>query len=159
MRRFAFMPKINENILLPVFEGFEKRIREKLKGQHFMHHIGFKITEINAGKIIGTMPIAPFTAQQMGFVHGGVTATVADIVMGFAAYSLVDEYKHVVTADLRISYFAPGIGKTLIAKGYVEKPGKMLHFCSAEIFVENAEGEIQLIAQASATMAVIEAKK
>lgn len=152
------MPKINENILLPVFADYEKRIREKLKGQHFMHHIGFDLTEIYAGKVVGQMPIAPFTKQQMGFVHGGVTATVADIVMGFAAYSLVGEHKHVVTADLRVSYFAPGVGNMLIAKGYVEKPGNMLHFCSAEIFVLNQLGEQILIAQASSTMAVIVAK-
>jgi len=36
---------------------FEVNIREKLKGQHFMHLMGFDLTKIEAGRIEGEMPL------------------------------------------------------------------------------------------------------
>ena len=74
-----------------------------------MHHIGFSLTRIEPGQIEGEMDLPEFTRQQLGFLHGGVTATVADIVAGFAAYSLTPLDKHVVTADINIMYYKPGI--------------------------------------------------
>ncbi|MBI3233999.1 MAG: PaaI family thioesterase, partial [Bacteroidetes bacterium] len=89
-----------------------------------------------------------------GFVHGGATATFADLVMGFAAYSLVKSDQVVVTADLRVSYLNPGIGEHIFARGWVIKPGSKLIFCEGEIVaVDN--GKETVIAKSSATMAVV----
>lgn len=130
------------------------RILEKLKGQHFMHHIGFEITVIEKGHVEGEMALAPFTKQQLGFVHGGITATVADIVQGFAAYTMSPLEKNVVTSNLQIMYHHPGLGERLRAVGRVVKAGNRMHFCESDIFVVK-DGESTLIAKATATMVVI----
>lgn len=139
-------------------QTIERRIRERLTGQHFMHHIGFNLVQIDAGYIVGEMPLQGFSFQQLGFVHGGITATVADIVAGFAAYTLTPIDKHVVTGELKISYFRPGKGDFLKAIGRVVKAGKTLHFCEAEVWVGNAseKEKLVLIAKATTTMVVIE---
>ncbi len=134
--------------------GFRDIILEKLKGQHFMRLMNFELTEIEEGKVVGELEIEQIHHQQNGFLHGGVISTMSDIVMGFAAFSLVPADFHVVTADLRVSYFAPGIGQKAIAIGRVLKSGKHLNFCEAEIFVEN-NGARKVIASASSTMASI----
>jgi uncharacterized protein (TIGR00369 family) len=134
--------------------NLETRIREKLKGQHFMHHIGFEITEIQSGRIVGEMELKAHTRQQLDFLHGGVTLTVSDIVMGFAALTKTDEPKQVVTADLKLSFLNPGVGQKLKAVGYTLKSGSKLHFCEAEVYVYN-HGVETLIAKASSTMAII----
>lgn len=141
-------------MFIPQNPDFKSLIIEKLKGQHFMHHIGFELTSIEPGEVKGEMQIEEYIKQQTGFIHGGATATFADLVMGFAAYSLVRSDQVVVTADLRISYLNPGIGETVIAKGWVIKPGSKLIFCEGEI-VTIKNGVETLIAKASATMAVV----
>ena len=89
-----------------------------------------------------------------GFVHGGVTATVSDIVAGFAAFSIVAEGQGVVTVELKVSYLNPGKGHTLKAIGTVIKPGSKLHFCESELWVISDDSEV-LIAKSSSTMAIL----
>ena len=129
----------------------ETRIRRKLTRQHFMHLLGADLTLITPGRVEAELLLAQVHQQQRGFVHGGVTATLADLVAGFAATTLVPDDHGVVTADLRISYLHPGIGQRLRAVGWVLKPGRRLHFCEAEVWCDDL-----LIAKASATMAVVE---
>jgi uncharacterized protein (TIGR00369 family) len=127
------------------------RIRRKLKGQRFMHLIGADLTAITPGRVEAELVLAEQHQQQRGFVHGGLTATMADLVAGFAAVTLVPDDHGVVTADLKISYLHPGVGQKLKAIGWVLKAGRRLHFCEAEVWCDEL-----LIAKASATMAVVE---
>ncbi len=134
--------------------AFRELIEEKLKGQHFMRLMGFELTEINEGIIKGELNVQEKHHQQNGFLHGGAVSTMADIVMGFAAFSLVPADFHVVTAELKVSYFNPGIGSKAFAVGRVLKSGRKINFCEAEIYIEN-DGERKLIAHATSTMASI----
>lgn len=142
---------------IPKNPNFEKTIREKLKGQHFMHLFGFEILTIEAGRIKGRLNFDQMHQQQFGFLHGGVTSTISDIVMGFAAYSLMPADKGVVTANLNVNYYHPGKGPTIEAIGWVEKVGGKMAFCKAEIYNIDGENRI-LIASAQSVMAVIEKK-
>jgi uncharacterized protein (TIGR00369 family) len=138
--------------LVPRNPDYKAFIESKLEGQDFMRHIGFDLVTIEPGYIEGRAPLSAFLTQQDGFVHGGVTATVADIVCGFAAFSLVREEEHVVTGDLNLSFLAPGRGDSVFAKGYVLKPGKRLNFCEGEVYTEDQEKGDTLIAKISTTM-------
>ncbi|MDQ3290104.1 MAG: PaaI family thioesterase [Bacteroidota bacterium] len=134
---------------------FQNTIRERLKKQNFMALVGFEITKIAEGEVEGELLLTPKHQQHKGFVHGGVTATLADITAGLAAISLVPADHHVVTADLKISYLNPGVGEKLFARGWVLKQGRKLNFCEAEIFCHSSGKPAVLIAKASATMATI----
>lgn len=138
--------------------NFKAEIIERLKGQHFMHLMGFDLTEIEEGKIVGEMKLAQKHLQQFGYVHGGVTATILDICMGFAAYSLVPQGFGTVTANISVDYFSPGQGEKIISEGVVEKAGKAMMFCTGKVFVEK-NGERKLIATARSVMAVVDASK
>ena len=129
----------------------EARIRRKLVRQYFMHLIGADLTVITPGRVEAELTIAQQHLQQRGFAHGGLIATLADLVAGFAAVTLVPDDFGVVTSDLKISYLHPGVGQQLKAIGWVLKAGRRLHFCEAEVWCDGL-----LIAKASATMAVIE---
>jgi uncharacterized protein (TIGR00369 family) len=134
---------------------FEQDIREKLERQEFMKLIGFNVTKIEVGRVEGELDLEQRHKQHKGFAHGGIIATIADIVAGFAAVSLVPKDYHVVTAEIKVSYFNPGVGNKLIAKGYVIKQGRKLNFCEAEVYVLNGGADPLLIAKASASMATI----
>src|SRR5690348_10948246 len=87
--------------------NFKDLVADKLTRQHFMKLMGFTLTKIEAGYIEGEAILDQKLQQQDGFVHGGVTSTVGDIVTGFAAFSLVDKDDRVVTSNLNVSYYAP----------------------------------------------------
>ena len=134
---------------------FKRTIQERLQRQSFLNELGFEITNIAEGLITGQLILQARHLQHNGFVHGGVTATVSDTVAGLAALSLVPAGHHVVTAELKISYFHPGQGEVLEARGWVLKQGRKLNFCEAEVFCKKGSAPALLIAKASATMAIL----
>jgi uncharacterized protein (TIGR00369 family) len=134
---------------------FKNTILEKLERQTFMNFIGFQVTNIAEGEIEGQLTLQEVHKQQKGFVHGGLTATLADIVAGFAAVSLVPKGHHVVTVELKVTYLNPGVGEILLAKGWVLKQGRKLNFCEAEIYCKSGTAAPVLIAKATTTMATL----
>ena len=140
--------------LIPQESAFTEMVRAKISGNHFTNFIGFNIHTIEAGYIEGALSLEQHHLQQMEFVHGGVTATVSDIVMGFAAFTLVKKGQGVVTVEMKVSYFNPGQGDTLHAIGKVVKAGSRLHFCESELWVLKGDHRT-LIAKGTATMAVV----
>lgn len=137
--------------MTPDSDSLDARIRRKLTRQHFMHHIGATLTRITEGRVEAELVLAQQHQQHTGFAHGGLVATVADLVAGFAAVTLVPDGTGVVTAELKVSYLNPGVGERLRAVGWVLKAGRRLHFCEAEVWCDDV-----LIAKATATMAVVE---
>lgn len=134
---------------------FKNTVLAKMKVNHFMHHIGFEVTKIECGIVEGEILLQEHHRQQFGFVHGGVTSTLADLVMGFAAYTLVPPHEGTVTADLHISYLRPGMGQKVVARGKVIKPGKLLYYCEAEILTIAEDGSETLIAKGTSTMCAV----
>jgi uncharacterized protein (TIGR00369 family) len=145
---------MTESVLIPQESAFELMVREKISGNHFTNFIGFEINLIKPGYIEGFLPVQQHHLQQMNFLHGGVTATLCDIVAGFAAFTLVKKGQGVVTVEMKISYFNPGIGNKIIAEGKVVKAGSKLSFCESELWALNGN-EQTVIAKATATMMVI----
>lgn len=123
-----------------------------------MHHLGFELTRIEAGRVEGYAPMKEFLQQQNGFLHGGATATFCDLVAGFAAFTLVEPGATVVTVELKVSYFNPGVGDVIYAKGEVVKTGNMLTFCEAEVFTLH-NNEKLFVAKCSTTMAKVDLHK
>lgn len=139
----------------PLNPNFKATIKQKLKGQHFMHLIGFDLTRIEFGVVEGQMNLENKHLQQFGFVHGGATSSILDITMGFAAYSVVQIEKGVVTANISIDFLNPGDGDKIIAIGEVEKAGNKLVFTQGRVFTEK-DGQRKLIATARSVMAIID---
>jgi len=133
---------------------FKSRIEKFLERQYFMKLVGFELNVIEPGRTEGWLDLTQDHQQQTGLVHGGVTATLADIVAGFAAVTVVAEDQHVVTGEIKISYFTPGRGQKLHAIGWVVKQGRKMSFCEAEVWSVD-EGKRTLIAKATTSMVTI----
>lgn len=133
--------------------AFREVIADKLTRQHFLHLIGLTLSHIEPGYVVGRIPLEQKHQQQAGFAHGGLVASVADTVAGFAAATLAGAGEQVVTVELKISYLHPGVGTALRGEGRVLKAGSTLTFTEAEIWCERPDGQPDLlVAKASATM-------
>lgn len=140
---------------IPQNPDYEAMIRSKMEQNHFMNFLGFKSTLIAPALVEGILEIKPEYKQQIGFLHGGVTATLADLAAGFAAFTLVKKGQTLVTVEMKISYLNPGIGEIARARGFVIKAGQKIIFSEAEIFTEN-NGVETLVAKGNATYAVLD---
>jgi len=99
------------------------------------------------------MPLRDEQRQYSGVTHGGVLAALADTIAGFAAYTMTPLDKDVLTAELKISFLRAAWGYELIARGFVIKPGRRLHFCECEIYCDD-----KLVGKASGTFCVVESQ-
>lgn len=146
---------MKKQIFTPAIPHFKERVLQKLEKQYFMHHTGIELVAIEAGYVDAEVEPQQLHRQQNEFIHGGVIATIADIAMGFAAFTLVPENKGVVTSKLDIAYMRPAKSGKLIAKAAVIKQGNMLFYCETDILTQTAEEEI-LVARGYATMCTID---
>jgi uncharacterized protein (TIGR00369 family) len=126
----------------------------KMDKNKFMKHIGFEFTDILPGKTVGKLVFQEFHEQQNGYLHGGMTSTILDMVCGFAAYTLVEQDQQVFTVESKVNYYNRGMGKEYFAEGRVDKAGKRFHFCEGEIFYFEGDKKIT-VAKCTTTMAVL----
>jgi len=86
-----------------------------------------------------------------GTVHGGVLATIGDIVLGYTMAFSSDPPRRATTASLTIDYFGSAkIGDWIEARVDKYKIGKTLAFANAYLTVNDAQ-----VARASAVFAVV----
>lgn len=137
---------------------FKQTILAHLERQEFMRHIHCRLTTIEVGYVVAEIDIEKIHEQQIGLVHGGLIATIADIAAGFAGFTLVAPEEHTMTAEIKISYFTPAVGGILRAVGTVVRAGNRIHFCEAEVWnIRN--NEEKLVAKATTTMSIVVPKK
>ena len=140
--------------LEPCNPNFKEYTQLMISRNKFIANLGFIFTKIEPGYLEGELEFKEIHQQQNGWLHGGVTATILDMIQGFASYTMVEEGQKVFTVESKISYYNPGNAPKFFSRGGVVKPGKRFHFCEAEVYYIKEAEEI-IVAKGSATMAVI----
>ncbi|MED5006658.1 PaaI family thioesterase [Pseudomonas aeruginosa] len=93
-------------------------------------------------------------AQQNGFIHAGVQATLADHAAGAAAATLVEEGQTVLTLEFKLNLLRPALCQRLLCRAEVLKAGRQVTVVEAEVFAER-DGRRHLFSKATVTMAVV----
>jgi uncharacterized protein (TIGR00369 family) len=81
-------------------------------------------------------------AQYSGFLHAGVVGAMIDTACGFAAATIAGP---VIASHYSVSFLAPAVGESFVARGRVVKAGKRQVFARAELFAETT-GSRKLVA-------------
>lgn len=124
--------------------------REILARQPFSLGLGTELVHLEPGRAEMRIPITPALTQHLGFVHGGVIASLADMALAFAGGPMMGE--GAVTAEFKINYVRPGMGEALIGRGEVVAAGKSQAVVRADVFAL-ADGVEKLCATAQGTIA------
>jgi len=122
----------------PDFRAF---IEQVFSAQPFMVALGARLGRVEPGAVELVLPIRPDHLQHSGAVHGGVIGAMADNAAGAAAATLLAPGQATVTAEYRISFLAPAVGDTLIARGEVLKPGRSLVHTKCDVTVRAGDRE------------------
>jgi uncharacterized protein (TIGR00369 family) len=123
----------------------------------FVRDNGIELTDCGPGWCASALVLQARHLQQNGVAHGGLLATMADHTAGGAAATLLEPGSHAMTAELKLSMLRPARGARLECRAQVLKAGRALSFVEAEVYAVDGERR-ELVAKASATMAVVAGK-
>jgi len=113
--------------------------------------IGFKPIAFNNGEVILEFVAKEEHTNPMGTLHGGVLCDVADLAMGMAFASTLEDDESFTTLELKINFLRPVFSEKLLAYGRVVKRGKSVGM--AECDIKNETGV--LVARVSSTCMVL----
>jgi uncharacterized protein (TIGR00369 family) len=118
-------------------------------GTNFGSYVGINDYRTEGDEVVVTMPVHDRHLNQLGLVHGGAIATLADNSMGSACFLAVQ--KPAVTVEFKLSFMRPCHGGTLIARSRVNKMGEHLVFVECEV----ADDRGSAIAKALGTYMIV----
>jgi len=140
----------------PRHSKWKEYVEYKIARNKFHTFLGLEFVNIEPGLIEAELNFNKNLEQQNGYLHGGVTSAICDMVSGFASYTMVEPDQQVFTVECKVSYYNPGIADKFYAKGWVEKAGKRFHFSASEVYYLK-DGQKTIVAKSTTTMAVLEA--
>jgi len=130
---------------------WDKKVRDSFARQTVMTTIGARIAALRPGYCEIELPFRRDLCQQHGFLHAGITTTIADSAAGYAAFSLMPSGASVLTVEFKVNLMAPAAGDVFMGRGRVIKPGRTLLAVEADVIARGPDGE-KSVAQMLATM-------
>ena len=97
----------------------------------FLKEIGIQTVQIEEGQVMTELPVTPSIQNALGFVHGGVYATMLDQILTLCCYTISKCF--VVTIDLNIHYVANIQEGKLVATAKIFQQGKQIMMGQGEI--------------------------
>ena len=125
-------------------------VREAVQG--FSEHLGLAPVRLVEGEFLTRVQVGPQHLQQDGYVHAGVLSTLADHTAGYAAYSVVEPGRRILTIEFKINFLAPADAEVVECRGVVLKRGRQVVVTEAEVFALRG-GSRTLCAKALLSMA------
>ena len=136
---------------------YEVRVRDSFDRQALMHTIGARLGRVEPGWVEIELPFRADLTQQHGYLHAGITSTIADSAGGYAGFSLFPADSSVLTVEFKINLLAPAAGERFLAVGQVLKPGRTLTICSLEVLAISGE-QRQTVAVGQQTLMCLEGR-
>jgi len=134
---------------------WEVKVRDSFARQSLMQTIGAKIAALTPGTCEIALPYRRDLCQQHGFLHAGITTTIADSAAGYAAFSLMPPGASVLTVEFKVNFMAPAKGERFLARGSVVRSGRALIIVETEVVAQDKGAETP-IAEMLATMMCLE---
>ncbi len=115
-----------------------------------LESIGVRITCWREDYVELEMPVVPTMLNRSGVVHGGTICTLLDAATGYSGlYSPPGAPAlHAVTLSLTSNFMSNGAGRSLMARGTVDRRGRSIYFSHAEVWLDDE----LLVATGVATM-------
>ncbi|MEO8648703.1 MAG: PaaI family thioesterase [Acidobacteriota bacterium] len=124
-----------------------QRAANTLHDLPFSKLIGMRLIDVRYGEAVIGIEMRDELRQPGGVLHGGVTATLIDTAMAFAALSMLEPGERTTTVDLTVHYLRPLVSGHFVCTAKTVRAGKRIFTMSAEVVSD----EKKLIATALST--------
>lgn len=139
---------------IPTDPNFAERVRSSFARQRAMATLGITLARIEPGEVELRIPYQEGLTQQHGFLHAGITATMADSACGYAAFTLMPADAAVLSVEYKINLLAPAQGEEFVARARVLRPGRTLSVCSADVVAVRGGRETPIAVMQATIMAL-----
>jgi uncharacterized protein (TIGR00369 family) len=102
--------------------------------------LGLQLTGVETGRVVIELDASGRHANPMGTLHGGVICDMADLAMGAAMATTLEDEESFTTLDLTSKFFKPIWNARLRATGRVVKRTRTLGLIECE--VEDEKGSL-----------------
>ncbi|HKE57282.1 MAG TPA: PaaI family thioesterase [Pyrinomonadaceae bacterium] len=109
------------------------RIAKAMDMVPFARLLGLQLESAVAGQAVMTLQIRDELLQNLGVVHGGVTASLIDSAAALAIVPLLEAGERATTVDLTINYLRPLRSGKVTATARVLRAGKRIIAVSADV--------------------------
>ena len=110
--------------------------------------IGFRPLSVHPGRAVFELDTdLQYHVNPMGTVHGGILCDLADVAMGFAYASTLEEEETFTTLELKINFLRPVWQTRLSATANVVQRGRSIGLVECDV----TDAESRLVARASST--------
>ena len=120
-----------------------QHLRAANASARFNRLAGFEVIAAGDGAAEIRMRWRDDFTQYIGHLHAGMIAALLDTACGFAAASMVGT---VTASHFSMNCLRPAVGRLFVAKGTTVQAGRKQIFAKAELFAENDQGEMSLVA-------------
>ena len=138
----------------PADPAYDSRVRASFARQSMMKLLGASLEQVAPGAVDIRLPFRADLTQQHGFLHAGVTTSIADSSCGYAAFTLMPPGAAVLTVEFKVNLIAPAAGETFVARGRVLKAGRTLTICSGDVFALDGGSEKHVLTMLATVMTV-----
>ena len=118
----------------PLNPDWRTKVQQVLDGAPFVQHLGIRPTHLEPGVCHTTLAVRPEMLQHDGYVHAGVTTTLADHTAGAAAGTLIPADHTVLSVEFKVHLLRAAQTSTLVCRAQVIKPGAMFSVVEADVF-------------------------
>jgi uncharacterized protein (TIGR00369 family) len=99
---------------------------------NFNHYLGLRVVRRHTDGVTVECRLRKELLNFSGVLHGGVTATLADVAAGQALGHLLK--RHSTTVELKINYLRPITGRKVKARSHFVRIGKTLCIARVDVF-------------------------
>jgi uncharacterized protein (TIGR00369 family) len=110
-----------------------QRIQGSFDAQGLMKTLGASLLKVDDGVVQIALPFSAALSQQHGYMHAGAITSVVDSACGYAALTKAPTAAEVVTAEFKVNFMRPAIGRRFVAIGRVQSAGRMLAVVTGEV--------------------------
>jgi len=118
----------------PSDPAYAERVRASFERQRVMRTIGAELTLVEPGLVEIELPYRADLTQQHGFLHAGISTTIADSAGGYAAYTLMPAGSSILAIEFKVNLVAPAKGERFLAQGRVVRSGRTISVAEIEVF-------------------------
>ncbi|ATB38452.1 hypothetical protein CYFUS_003887 [Cystobacter fuscus] len=132
-------------------QDMEKMLRGETPPPPIARLLGLLLTSVEPGRVVMELDASARHANPMGTLHGGVICDLADLAMGAAMSTTLEDEESFTTLDLTTKFLKPIWNARLRATGRVVKRTRTLGLIECE--VEDDKGS--LVAKVFSTCMVL----
>jgi uncharacterized protein (TIGR00369 family) len=148
----------NGGVLQARNPNFDEVVRSALLSMPFARLLGLTVSHLAPGRAEVAVPNRTDLQQGTGVFQAAVIGAVADFAGGAAAGTLLQPEWALATTDFTVKIVAPGMGKFLVGRGEVVRPGGVSVVSRVEVF-SSSDSRERLCAVAFVTTMAFEIAK